>query len=43
VGACPWAHLDIAGPAFGDKDGGHLTRGASGCGVRTLLQYLSAL
>jgi leucyl aminopeptidase len=36
----PWAHLDIAGPAFGDKDYAYIRRGGSGYGVRTLLRYL---
>ncbi|TNM39425.1 leucyl aminopeptidase [Nocardioides albidus] len=37
----PWAHLDIAGPTF-NKGGpaGHLTSGATGYGVATLLEYL---
>ena len=40
VGDVPWAHLDIAGPAFGDKDAGATTPGGSGFAVRTLLRYL---
>ena len=32
----PWAHLDIAGPAFGDSDDGELSAGGTGFGVRTL-------
>ena len=40
VGDVPWAHLDIAGPAFGDEESAHITRGGSGFGVRTLLGYL---
>jgi leucyl aminopeptidase len=36
----PWAHLDIAGMAFGEKDEGYLTKGASGFGVRLLLELL---
>jgi len=35
-----WAHIDIAGPAFGDKDYSYLKKGGSGAGVRTLLRYL---
>ncbi len=38
----PWAHLDIAGPAFGKTARGYLPKGATGFGVRTLLEYLSA-
>ena len=36
----PWAHLDINGPAFSDEDDGELTAGATGFGVRTLLELL---
>jgi leucyl aminopeptidase len=36
-----WAHLDIAGPAFGEKDYSYLPRGGSGYGVRTLLRWLA--
>jgi leucyl aminopeptidase len=39
----PWAHLDIAGPAFLDKSEGqapHLPKGATGFGVRTVLRWL---
>jgi leucyl aminopeptidase len=38
VDGVPWAHLDIAGPAFiGDEDG-YMPRGGTGFGVRTLLE-----
>jgi leucyl aminopeptidase len=36
----PWAHLDIAGPAFGDDDDGELSAGGTGFGVRTLVELL---
>jgi leucyl aminopeptidase len=38
----PWAHLDIAGPAFLSPDlaGVHQAPGATGFGVRTLLAWL---
>jgi leucyl aminopeptidase len=36
----PWAHLDIAGPAFGDEDTDIRTPGATGFGVRLLLDVL---
>ncbi|MDE0031125.1 MAG: leucyl aminopeptidase [Deltaproteobacteria bacterium] len=43
VGEVPWAHLDIAGPAFASKE--HLThpKGGTGFGVRTLLNLLSEI
>ena len=34
----PWAHLDIAGPAALTKDRADLARGATGFGVRVLLE-----
>lgn len=34
----PWAHLDIAGTAWADKDSGSVPKGATGFGVRTLLR-----
>jgi len=40
VDGVPWAHLDIAGPAFTEKDLPHAPRGGTGYGVRLLLRYL---
>jgi leucyl aminopeptidase len=42
VDGVPWAHLDIAGPAFTEKDLPHAPRGGTGFGVRLLLRYLAA-
>jgi leucyl aminopeptidase len=39
----PWAHLDINGPAFTDEDDGDLTPGATGYGVRTLIELLNGV
>jgi leucyl aminopeptidase len=39
----PWAHLDIAGPAYFESGYAYAPRGATGHGVRTLLQYLRSL
>ncbi|MCY4272088.1 MAG: leucyl aminopeptidase [bacterium] len=36
----PWAHLDIAGPAFIDAEDGEATKGGTGFGVRMLLDAL---
>lgn len=36
-----WAHIDIAGPSFGDG-GPYCAYGGSGFGVRTLLRYLES-
>ena len=41
AGDKPWAHLDIAGPAFTEKDLPLAPKGATGVGVRTLLTYLT--
>ncbi|MBS0660558.1 MAG: leucyl aminopeptidase [Verrucomicrobia bacterium] len=43
VGDTPWAHLDIAGPAAADKEMAFFARGATGFGVRTVLEYLAGL
>jgi leucyl aminopeptidase len=45
TGGLPWAHIDIAPVSFLDKEEGTsalLPRGATGFGVRTLLDYLTA-
>jgi leucyl aminopeptidase len=36
----PWAHLDIAGPVWVDKDNGYNSAGATGFGVRTLVHWI---
>jgi leucyl aminopeptidase len=41
AGATPWAHLDIAGPAFSEKDLPLAPKGGTGAAVRTLLTYLT--
>jgi leucyl aminopeptidase len=42
VGEVPWAHLDIAGPAWTDKEDAYITKGGTGTGVRTVLELLSS-
>jgi leucyl aminopeptidase len=42
AGERPWAHLDIAGPAFVEKDMPLGPKGATGAAVRTILTYLTA-
>src|SRR3546814_15233278 len=37
-----WAHLDIAGMAWGDKDGPVYAKGATGYGVRLPDRYIAA-
>ena len=41
AGDLPWAHLDIAGPAWSEKDLPLVPKGASGTAVRTILTYLA--
>jgi leucyl aminopeptidase len=43
VADVPWAHLDIAGPAFAESDQTICPKGGTGFGVRTLLKFLSTL
>lgn len=40
VGDSPWVHLDIAGPAWSDKDKTYIPKGASGVTVRLLVEFL---
>jgi len=40
AGTYPWVHLDIAGPAWVTKETPYCPKGASGVGVRLLLQFL---
>jgi leucyl aminopeptidase len=39
----PWAHIDIAGMMNFEKDSAYCAKGASGFGVRLLLDYLETL
>jgi leucyl aminopeptidase len=44
IGGCPWAHLDIAGPAWNTGGPwGHVPSGATGYGIATLVEYAAAL
>jgi leucyl aminopeptidase len=36
----PWAHLDVAGPVWTDKEHGYNSVGATGYGVRTLVEWV---
>lgn len=35
-----WAHLDVAGPVWADKENGYNNSGATGFGVRTLVNWV---
>lgn len=39
----PWAHLDIAGPAWADKPYDYVSKGGTGVGVRTLVALARSL
>lgn len=40
----PWAHIDIAGPAFNEKAPyGYVPKGGTGVSIRTLISYLEGL
>ncbi|MBI4847088.1 MAG: leucyl aminopeptidase [Nitrospirae bacterium] len=39
AGDTPWIHLDIAGTAWTDKDRPYIPKGATGIGVRLLLEF----
>jgi leucyl aminopeptidase len=39
----PWAHLDIAGPAFHETEQAYMRKGATGAMVRTILTYIEDL
>jgi leucyl aminopeptidase len=41
IGDAKWVHLDIAGPAWLEKDFFHTPKNGTGFGVRTLLQFLT--
>jgi leucyl aminopeptidase len=43
VNGTAWAHLDIAGPAFTERDLPYSPRGGTGFGIRTLVRYLRSL
>lgn len=43
AGDVPWVHLDIAGTAWNDKDRPYSPKGASGIGVRLILNFLGRL
>lgn len=40
VGETPWVHLDIAGPSQSPKERGYHPKGATGFGVRTLVELV---
>ncbi len=43
AGETPWAHIDIGGTAYLEKETAYLTSGATGYGVRLLADYFKSL
>ena len=43
AGKTRWAHLDIAGTAWEEKGQPHIPKGATGVGVRLLVEYLRSI
>jgi leucyl aminopeptidase len=43
AGETPWAHIDIGGTAYLEKETAYLTSGATGYGVRLLADYYKSL
>jgi len=43
AGTVPWVHLDIAGTAWTDKDRPYIRQGATGIGVRLLMNLIERL
>ena len=43
AGDVPWVHLDIAGTSLTGKEKGHVVKGATGVGVRTLINLVMGL
>lgn len=42
IQSTPWAHLDIAGPVWVEKEEGYLNPGGTGFGVQTLVNWVLA-
>jgi leucyl aminopeptidase len=40
AGKAPWVHLDIAGTAWLEKEKPYMPKGASGIGVRLLVNFI---
>jgi leucyl aminopeptidase len=36
----PWAHLDVAGPVWSEKEQGYINKGGTGFGVRLLVHWI---
>jgi leucyl aminopeptidase len=43
VGEVPWVHVDLAGPSTADKDLGEVSKGGTGFGVATIVEYLKGI
>jgi leucyl aminopeptidase len=43
VGDAPWAHIDIAGPAFVDSEEHYIPKGGTGFGVRSMIELAESM
>ncbi len=43
VGETPWAHLDIAGPAFAERPKSYMDAGGTACMLRSLVHWLESV
>ncbi len=43
VADTPWAHIDLAGPAYAEREGEFHPKGGTGFGVRTIIDYILGL
>lgn len=43
VAETPWAHIDLAGPAYSEREGEFYPKGGTGFGVRTIIDYILGL
>jgi leucyl aminopeptidase len=42
IDSTPWIHLDIAGPAYGEKPTAYAPKGGTGFGIPTLLRFIES-
>jgi leucyl aminopeptidase len=42
AGETPWVHVDLAGPAYADKEWGHIAKGGTGFAIASMVEYLTA-
>jgi leucyl aminopeptidase len=43
VAETPWVHVDLAGPSTADKEIGEVSKGGTGFGVATIVEYIKSI